>query len=189
MGPCRLATRSNNYDSAGRNIAMVILAAVDGEDGSEVTVETAADLARAFDEELVVLHVMSEDHYESVRGRLTSGESVTYPIETKGKVSVSSSGGNSGQGYTIDAAANDAAAVAGEVVEVALGDEPDVTVTTKGRVGEATQEITQELERTDARYLVIGGRKRSPVGKALFGSTTQSILLNTDRPVMTCMHE
>ncbi|MFD1647846.1 universal stress protein [Haloarchaeobius litoreus] len=168
---------------------MVILAAVDGEDGSEVTVETGADLARAFDEELEVLHVMSEDHYESVRGRLTSEDSVTYPIETKGQISVSSGDGNSSGGYTIDAAANDAAAVADQVVETALGDAPDVTVTTKGRVGEATQEIAQELERTDARYLVIGGRKRSPVGKALFGSTTQSILLNTDRPVMTCMHE
>ncbi|WP_440991827.1 universal stress protein [Haloarchaeobius baliensis] len=168
---------------------MVILAAVDGEDGSAVTVETAADLARAFDEELVVLHVMSENHYESVRGRLSSEDAVTYPIETKGQITVSSGGGNSGGGYTVDAAANDAAAVAGEVVDTAIGDDPDVTVRTRGRVGEATQEIAKELERTDARYLVIGGRKRSPVGKALFGSTTQSILLNTDRPVMTCMHE
>lgn len=167
----------------------MILAAIDGEDGSDVVVETGADLAAAFDEELAVMHVMSEDHYESVRNRLTKGESVTYPIETKAHVSVSSSAGGSGEGYPIDAAADDAAAVAGSVVERALGEEPDVDVRTVGRVGEATGEIAEELERSDARYLVIGGRKRSPVGKALFGSTTQSILLNTDRPVMTCMHQ
>lgn len=32
-------------------------------------------------------------------------------------------------------------------------------------------------------HIVLGGRRRSPAGKAIFGSVTQSVILNTDRAV------
>lgn len=36
----------------------------------------------------------------------------------------------------------------------------------------------------DADVIVLAGRKRSPAGKALFGSVTQSLILNSDRSIL-----
>jgi nucleotide-binding universal stress UspA family protein len=77
--------------------------------------------------------------------------------------------------------------VAERVVEETLDEWNDVTL--QGRVGEPVKEILDEAERRDASYVVIGGRKRTPVGKAIFGSTTQSLLLNAQIPVLTVMRE
>ena len=40
------------------------------------------------------------------------------------------------------------------------------------------------VDRSDAELLVIGARRRSPVGKFLLGSATQTMILNADIPVL-----
>lgn len=54
-----------------------------------------------------------------------------------------------------------------------------------GLIGDPASEIIRYTNKSNIDYLVIGGRQRSPVGKALFGSTTQRILLNADCRVVT----
>lgn len=51
-------------------------------------------------------------------------------------------------------------------------------------VGDPADGILRVARETDADAIVLGARKRSPVGKAVFGSVTQSVILETDRMVI-----
>ncbi len=66
------------------------------------------------------------------------------------------------------------AAAAG--VELQLRQEP--------HAGEVADEVLRVARETDASVIVIGLRRRSPVGKLLMGSSAQRILLDADRPVL-----
>ena len=46
------------------------------------------------------------------------------------------------------------------------------------------ESIIDEAERTQPELVVVGARKRSPVGKFLLGSTTQRVLLDSPVPVL-----
>ena len=50
--------------------------------------------------------------------------------------------------------------------------------------GDPALMIRRTAERMDADLVCVGGRRRSPVGKALFGSVSQAVILGTDRPVL-----
>ncbi|TFV65658.1 UNVERIFIED_ORG: universal stress protein [Bacillus sp. AZ43] len=50
--------------------------------------------------------------------------------------------------------------------------------------GDAADEVLRVAQEVDASVIVIGMRKRSPVGKLLMGSSAQRILLDADRPVL-----
>lgn len=54
----------------------------------------------------------------------------------------------------------------------------------RSELGSATETILRTTDEVDADMLFIGGRKRSPIGKAVVGSTAQRILLNEACPVV-----
>lgn len=50
--------------------------------------------------------------------------------------------------------------------------------------GDPVPAILQVAADVDANAILVAGRKRSPVGKAIFGSVTQGVILRGDRPVV-----
>ena len=147
---------------------MTILAAVEGDRDQGRVLSTAADLATAFETTLVVCHVRTVEEFEAHKRSLEESPDI--------------------RDFDVDAERDNAAAVA----QRALAEELDPTATGidaefRGRVGEPADELLDLADEIEPRYLVLGGRRRSPVGKAVFGSTTQSVLLNADRPVVTAI--
>lgn len=54
-----------------------------------------------------------------------------------------------------------------------------------GDIGQPPAEsILMYADEIDADLIVLGGRKQSPAGKVLFGSVSQEVIIETDRPVV-----
>jgi len=53
-----------------------------------------------------------------------------------------------------------------------------------GDLGDPSDAVVQVAQRREARLVVLGLRSRTPVGKLVFGSTAQRILLDATCPVL-----
>jgi nucleotide-binding universal stress UspA family protein len=144
---------------------MVILAAVDEKRSPDRIIETAYDLTQAFDDELRVLHVIpeknAEKHFESLRATEEFTDA-SFSIE-------------------IDRAEQ----IAQTLIETSLEDYSRDDIAPVGRTGDPADEIIATADSIDPRYIVVGSRKRTPTGKAIFGSVSQSVILNSERPTVT----
>lgn len=66
---------------------------------------------------------------------------------------------------------------------VSLLEEHGISPTVRRKHGNVTETIVETANEIDAKQIIMAGRGRSPVGKALFGSTVQGVLRAADRPV------
>ncbi len=83
-----------------------------------------------------------------------------------------------------DASAIQVAARHDTVREVARRlDDVGVDYHVTSRIGDHGDRIVGLAEEEDADLVVVGGRKRSPTGKAVFGSAAQQVLLESPCPV------
>lgn len=60
----------------------------------------------------------------------------------------------------------------------------DIETTVRREHGKPAETILRVASEIDANAIVMTGRKRSPTGKVLFGSVTQSVLLSAECPVI-----
>jgi len=139
----------------------MILAAVDLSDHTRDVVTEAASLSNAFDQPLHILHVMSQSEF--VSRQQEHAERTGEPIDMDAIREIASEHAES---------VASEARISGEYTPV-------------GVVGDASSEIIEYANAHNAIYIVVGPRRRSPTGKAVFGSTSQSVLLNASCPVVS----
>ncbi|MFB6126441.1 MAG: universal stress protein [Halolamina sp.] len=59
-----------------------------------------------------------------------------------------------------------------------------VEVHVRGDSGDPATVVQEVAAEVDADCIALGGGRRSPAGKAVFGSVTQTVLLSANRPVL-----
>lgn len=137
---------------------MVVIAAVDRSKQATDVVTEAAELAELLDEPVHVVHALTRSEFVKLGSTSARAEK---PLD-------------------LDQVRDAAADMAEEVVP-----EIDVSYETVGLVGDPADQIVEYATDVSAQYIVVHPRRRSPAGKALFGSVAQSVLLNASCPVVT----
>lgn len=138
---------------------MVIVAAVDRSERARAVVSTANELSEAFDDPLHVVHVLSKSEFIELEETTVDSTGTVMPMEDVRELAAE---------FAEDAAEG-------------LGG----AFTPVGLVGTASRRVVDYAGNEGARYVVVGPRKRSPTGKAIFGSTAQTILLDAHCPVVS----
>jgi nucleotide-binding universal stress UspA family protein len=139
-----------------------ILLAVGSEDEkrTERLATEATSVAKPTGATVVLAHVFDDDEFDEVRSNLgvDAGSEGSTPDAVAER-------------HTTTRAISKALSAAG------------VDHSVRGAVGDHAGEIVALAEAIDADRVVVGGRHRSPTGKAVFGSVAQEVILSAPCPV------
>lgn len=129
-------------------------------DRAEEIAEAAVEVAAPANAKVVLAHVFTEEEYHDVLDRLEfdTESSEVSPDEVAQRHATIRTLSNSLDAY-------------------------DVEFEVRGAVGEHGEEIVDLAEEIGVDRVIVGGRKRSPTGKAVFGSTAQKVMLSAPCPV------
>jgi nucleotide-binding universal stress UspA family protein len=122
--------------------------------------EEAIDIAGPSDARVVLAHVFTQEQYEETLATLEID-----PADEE------ATPGNAARRHTTTRAL-------GKML-----DEAGLTYEVRGGVGDHGKEIVAIAKDVDADLVLVGGRRRSPAGKAVFGSTAQEVMLEAPCPV------
>jgi len=138
-----------------------VLVAVDRPDEGQIEslVSTVTDLAGPAAADVLLLHAFTRESYDESVDRLDFEDASDADVDT------------------VASRLNGVRGVAGGL------DDGGLEVEIKGAIGEAGETIVGYAEKEGADLVVVGGRNRSPTGKAVFGSTAQEVMLNAHCPV------
>ncbi|ESS11459.1 MAG: universal stress protein UspA related nucleotide-binding protein [uncultured archaeon A07HR60] len=146
-----------------------ILVAVGNNDDARVDAlaQTAVDIASPADASVELVHVFSKTRYESAKAELNfDDQSQVTPAEVAKRHASMRKLGDL-------------------ITEAGMTFECHGSLSSGTTTGERILEIADVV---DADLILVGGRRRSPAGKALFGSTAQEVMLTASCPV-TFVHE
>jgi len=125
----------------------------------EELARTVTDIAGPSNATVVLAHVFTPEEYEEATNRLDFVDSADADVdEVAQRLSTM---------REVEKALNDAGI--------------DYRIT--GRIGEHGARIVDMAEEENVDHIIVGGRRRSPTGKAVFGSTAQHVLLESPAPV------
>jgi nucleotide-binding universal stress UspA family protein len=141
------------------NTLVVAVGPNDGTRTDELT-KAVLDVAEPTDATVVLLHVFSEKAYEE--GIEEAGFDPEDPPSAKELAAQL-------EGIDLISAALETAGTEYEI---------------RGAIGAEGESILQETEAVGGDLLYISGRRRSPTGKAVFGSTSHRIMMNSSCPVL-----
>lgn len=141
-----------------------ILLAVGGTDTERTDnlAETVTDIAGPAGASVAVAHIFTKDEYENVREQLDMDQTSEATPDSIARRHVTVRG------------------LTNSLADAGIDHTAYGRVTRDESVGEAILGLSDDV---DAAMILVGGRHRSPTGKAIFGSTAQEVLLNADCPV------
>lgn len=138
----------------------VLLAVGPGDrDRAEKLARTVRDIAGPADATVVLAHVFTDDEYETALDNLR--------VEEPDEVTANEVARRHATVRTI-----------GDQL-----DEADIDFEVRGSIGEHGAAIVELATDAGSDLVIVGGRKRSPTGKAVFGSTAQEVMLSAPCPV------